>query len=150
YDELKSYFEDHMPEGTDLLERHEAAQPIFEHFGIERAIEELFEREVKLPSGGALVIDQTEALVAVDVNSGRSNKEEDHEATVYKTNMEAAKELARQLRLRDLGGIIVVDFIDMASRRHDRDVERALKEAMRADKAKIGRASCRESDAVTG
>ncbi|MFZ9889544.1 MAG: ribonuclease E/G, partial [Myxococcota bacterium] len=79
----------------------------------------------------------TEALVAVDVNSGKSTKEDDHEATVYKTNLEAARELARQLRLRDLGGIIVVDFIDMQSRRHDRDVERVLKEAMRDDKAKV-------------
>ncbi len=137
YEELNSYFEDHMPEGMELLQRHEGAQPIFEHYGIERAIEELFERQVKLPSGGYLVIDQTEALVAIDVNSGRSTKEEDHEATVYKTNMEAAKEVARQLRLRDLGGIIVVDLIDMASRRHDRDVERAIKDAMRADKAKV-------------
>lgn len=137
YQEVLAYFEDRMPDLVDLLERHEARQPVFESFGIEKAIEDLFHREVKLPSGGYLVIDQTEALVAVDVNSGRSTKEEDHEATVYKTNLEAAAELARQLRLRDLGGIVVVDFIDMASRKHDRDVERAVKEAMRADRAKV-------------
>lgn len=137
FQEVLSYFEERMPDLVDLLERHEGRQPVFEAFGIEKAIEDLFHRQVKLPSGGYLVIDQTEALVAVDVNSGRSTKEEDHEATVYKTNLEAATELARQLRLRDLGGIVVVDFIDMASRKHDRDVERAIKEAMRADRAKV-------------
>jgi ribonuclease E len=137
YEEARSYFEDRMPELEDVLELYEGNQPIFEHYGIERAIEELFDREVKLPSGGSICIDPTEALVAVDVNSGKSTKEDDHEATVYKTNLEAARELARQLRLRDLGGIIVVDFIDHASRRHDRDVERVLKDAMRHDKAKV-------------
>lgn len=137
YQEILAYFEDRMPDLVHLLERFEGRQPVFEACGIEKAIEDLFHREVKLPSGGYLVIDQTEALVAVDVNSGKSTKEEDHEATVYKTNLEAAAELARQLRLRDLGGIIVVDFIDMVSRKHERDVERAVKDAMRADRAKV-------------
>jgi ribonuclease E len=143
YEEVKSYFEERMPDSADLLVRHDEPSPVFEKYGIERAIEELFHRTVKLPSGGEIVIDQTEALVAVDVNSSRSTKEGDHEATVYKTNLETAKELARQLRLRDLGGIIVIDFIDMSSRKHERDVERTLREAMRHDKArvKIGRIS---------
>jgi ribonuclease E len=143
YEELKTYFEERSPDALSLLELYEGRQPVFEKYGIEGEIEELFERQVKLHSGGYLIIDQTEALVAIDVNSGRSTKEHDHEATVYKTNMEAAREVARQLRLRDLGGIIVVDFIDMANRRHDRDVERALRDAMRDDKAriKIGRIS---------
>jgi ribonuclease E len=143
HEELKSYFEERSPDALGLLELYQGRQPIFERYGIEGAIEELFERQVKLPAGGYLVIDQTEALVAIDVNSGRSTKEADHEATVYKTNLEAAREVARQLRLRDMGGIIVVDFIDMANRRHDRDVERALRDAMRDDKAriKVGRIS---------
>ncbi len=92
---------------------------------------------MKLPSGGYLIVDQTEALVAIDVNSGKSTKEVDHEATVYKTNLEAAAEVARQLRLRDMGGIVVVDFIDMVNRRHDRDVERAVRDAMKDDKARV-------------
>ena len=137
YEELKSYFEALSPESVNLLEHHTSRQPIFEKYGIETAIEELFEREVKLPSGGYLIIDQTEALVAIDVNSGRSTKELDHEATVYKTNLEAAREVGRQLRLRDMGGIIVVDFIDMVNRRHDREVERAIREAMKDDKARV-------------
>ena len=143
YEELKSWFEERSPEALGLLELHTSKQTIFEKYGIEDEIEELFERQVKLPSGGYLVIDQAEALVAIDVNSGRSTKEVDHEATVYKTNLEAAREVARQLRLRDMGGIIVVDFIDMVNRKHDREVERALRDAMKDDKArvKVGRIS---------
>ncbi|MCC7074823.1 MAG: Rne/Rng family ribonuclease [Deltaproteobacteria bacterium] len=137
FEELKSYFEERSPDSLSLLERYEGRQPLFEKLGIEGAIEELFERQVRLPAGGYLIIDQTEALVAIDVNSGKSTRESDHEATVYKTNLEAAREVARQLRLRDLGGIIVVDFIDMMNRRHDRDVERALRDAMRDDKARV-------------
>lgn len=137
FEETKGYFEERMPDSISLLEHHTGKQPIFEAYGIERAIEDLFQREVKLRSGGSIVIDQTEALVAVDVNSGKSTRENDHEATVYKTNLEAATEVARQLRLRDLGGIIVIDFIDMVSRKHERDVERAVRDAMRTDKAKV-------------
>lgn len=137
FEDARAYLEKRMPESIDLVQKHTGNQPVFEAYGIERAIEELFHREVKLPSGGSIVIDQTEALVAIDVNSGRSTREDGHEATVYKTNLEAAQEVARQLRLRDLGGIIVIDFIDMISRRHDRDVERCIRDAMRADKAKV-------------
>ncbi len=143
YEEALRYFTEQMPGLVQILEQHKKKEPIFFHFGIEKAIEELFERQVKLPSGGYIIIEQTEALVSVDVNSGRSTKEEDHEATVYKTNLEAVHEVARQLRLRDLGGIIVIDLIDMVSGKHSRDVERALKDAMKNDKAriKIGRIS---------
>lgn len=137
YEDALRYFTDHMPDLVKVLERHKKKEPIFYHFGIEQAIEELFERQVKLHSGGYIVIEQTEALVSIDVNSGRSTKEDGHEATVYKTNLEACDELARQLRLRDFGGIVVVDFIDMVSSKHKRDVEKRLKEAMRADKARI-------------
>jgi ribonuclease E len=137
YQEAKSYFEEWMPDVAPSLEFYNKKRPIFDTYGIEKEIDALFQRETHLPSGGSIVIDSTEALVAIDVNSGKSNKEGDHEATVFKTNMEAAVEIARQLRLRDLGGIIVIDFIDMVSRRHERDVEYALREALRVDRARI-------------
>lgn len=143
YEDALTYFREYMPDLVQLLERHRKREPIFHYFGIEKAIGELFDLEVKLPSGGYVTIEQTEALVSIDVNSGSSTKEEDHEATVYKTNLEAADEIARQLRLRDMGGIVVIDFIDMVSRWHRRDVERRLRDLMRHDKArvKVGRIS---------
>ena len=127
----------------ELIKVYEGTVPLFERYGVEDQIEVLYKRTVPLPSGGYLVIDQTEALVAIDVNSGKSNREGDHESTVYKTNLEAVTEAARQLRLRDMGGIIVVDLIDMASRKHDRDVEQRFKEAIKSDRAriKVGRIS---------
>ncbi len=137
YEDSLRYFTDRMPDLVKILERHRKKEPIFQYFGIEQAIEELFEREVKLTSGGYIVIEQTEALVSIDVNSGKSTKETGHAATVYKTNLEAAEEIARQLRLRDLGGIVVIDFIDMDANKHKRDVERKLKDSMRTDKARI-------------
>jgi ribonuclease E len=137
YEDALTYFREHMPDLVQLLERHRKREPIFHYFGIEKAINELFDLEVKLPSGGYITIEQTEALVSIDVNSGSSTKEEDHEATVYKTNLEAADEIARQLRLRDMGGIVVIDFIDMVSRWHRRDVERRLKDLMHHDKARV-------------
>ncbi|MES2504230.1 MAG: Rne/Rng family ribonuclease [Myxococcota bacterium] len=137
YEEALRYFTDNMPNLVEILERHNKKEPIFLTYGVEKAIEELFERQVKLPSGGYIVIEQTEALVSIDVNSGKSTKEEDHEATVYKTNLEAVVEAARQVRLRDLGGIIIIDLIDMVSGKHRRDVETSLKDAVKNDKAKI-------------
>lgn len=137
YSEAENYFKENMPDMIGLIERFKKKEPIFQYYGIERSIDELFEREVQLPSGGSIVIEQTEALVAIDVNSGRSNKEEDHGATVYKTNLEATEEIARQLRLRDLGGIIIVDFIDMLPRKHRQDVEKRLNDVMRSDKARV-------------
>ena len=137
YEEALSYFKENMPDLVPLLEKHKKREPIFHHYGIEKALSELFDLEVKLPSGGYITIEQTEALVAIDVNSGSSTKEEDHEATVYKTNLEAADEIARQLRLRDMGGIVIIDFIDMVSRWHRRDVERRLRDLMRNDKARV-------------
>jgi ribonuclease E len=143
YEDALTYFRESMPDLVPLLERHRKREPIFHYYGIEKAISELFDLEVKLPAGGYVTIEQTEALVSIDVNSGSSTKEEDHEATVYKTNLEAADEIARQLRLRDMGGIVVIDFIDMVSRWHRRDVERRLRDLMRNDKArvKVGRIS---------
>ncbi|MFH1807379.1 MAG: Rne/Rng family ribonuclease [Pseudomonadota bacterium] len=136
YQEALEFFNATMPRQSQLLTLYQGSTPLLAAHGVEDAIASTWERIVKLPSGGEIVIDQTEALVAIDVNSARSTKEKGHEDTVYKTNLEAAVEVARQLRLRDLGGIIVVDFIDHAQRKHDRDVEKALKDALKADKAK--------------
>ncbi len=111
--------------------------PLFSHYQIESQIESAFQREVRLPSGGALVIDTTEALTAIDINSSRSTRGGDIEETAFNTNLEAADEIARQLRLRDLGGLIVIDFIDMTPVRHQREVENRLREAVRQDRARI-------------
>ncbi|MGP1923783.1 MAG: ribonuclease E [Arsenophonus sp. NEOnobi-MAG3] len=111
--------------------------PLFSHYQIESQIESAFQREVRLPSGGALVIDTTEALTAIDINSSRSTRGGDIEETAFNTNLEAADEIARQLRLRDLGGLIVIDFIDMTPIRHQREVENRLREAVHQDRARI-------------
>ncbi|MFP3983939.1 MAG: ribonuclease E/G [Desulfurivibrionaceae bacterium] len=116
---------------------HKEARPIFNIYQVEEQIEKMYQPEVPLPSGGSIIINPTEALVAVDVNSGSTSKDANFEETIYLANMEAAEELARQLRLRDLGGLVVVDFIDMRSKQHRREVERKLKEAMKKDKAKV-------------
>lgn len=143
FNDALEYFKERMPDLSKILTHHKKKDPIFHFYNIEEEISNLFNPEVKLPSGGYIIIEQTEALVSVDVNSGSSTKEDDHEATVYKTNLEAAEAVAHQLRLRDLGGIIVIDFIDMVSHRHRREVERAMRDAMYSDKArtKIGRIS---------
>lgn len=130
------YFEDVMPDYTDRLHHYQNPIPIFAYYHVEEQIEATFERQVPLPSGGSIVLDQTEALVAVDVNSGRNTGERDHEETVFRTNCEAAAEVARQLKLRDLGGIVVVDFIDMELSKNKREVERLLAEHAKADKAR--------------
>ena len=132
-----------MPGKEHLLHLYQGDQPIFSRFGLETQIESIYKRRVALKSGGSIVIDGTEALTAIDVNSGGSMRGTNQEETAHKTNLEAAREVARQLRLRDLGGIIVVDFIDMRVQSHITDVERALREAMRPEKARhdVGRIS---------
>ncbi|MCA8962756.1 MAG: ribonuclease E/G, partial [Planctomycetes bacterium] len=115
---------------------HSSAVPIFHRYGIEGQIESIYDRKVALPSGGSLVIDETEALVAIDVNSGRSRDQEDLEETALLTNTEAAEEIARQLRLRDIGGVVVCDFIDMLDAENRRRVETALRDALRRDRSK--------------
>lgn len=120
------------------VKQHRGARPIFNQYSVEDQIESIYQPQVSLPSGGSIVIEPTEALVAVDVNSGSTSKGESFEETIFQTNMEAAAELARQLRLRDLGGLIVVDFIDMRNAKHVREVERQIKTAMKRDKAKVG------------
>ncbi len=132
-----------MPRQVMNLKAYTDKIPVFDHFGIEDQIEAIHQRQVPLPSGGSLVIEQTEALVSIDVNSGKTKSRGTQEDTVFETNREAALEVARQLRLRDLGGIIVIDFIDQSSAAHNTAVDRALREAMRADKARhqIGKIS---------
>lgn len=116
---------------------HKGSRPIFNQFSVEDQIESIFQPKVNLPSGGSIVIEPTEALVSIDVNSGSTSKGKNFDQSIYQANLEAAGEIGRQLRLRDLGGLIVVDFIDMRNKKHIRDVERQLKQAMRNDKAKV-------------
>ncbi len=116
---------------------HKGSRPIFNQFNVEDQIESIYQPQVSLPSGGSIVIDPTEALVAIDVNSGSTGKGRNFEESIFKANMEAATELARQLRLRDLGGLIVVDFIDMRINKNIREVERQVKKAMKRDRAKV-------------
>jgi ribonuclease E len=116
---------------------HQGSRPIFNQYGVEDQIEQIYQPVVKLPSGGSIVINPTEALVAIDVNSGRTAKDKNFAETIFLANMEAATELARQLRLRDLGGLIVVDFIDMRNARHIREVQKEVKASMKRDRAKV-------------
>jgi ribonuclease E len=116
---------------------HDGPLPLFHAYGIETQVEDAFRRTVRLPSGGSIVIDPTEALVAIDVNSGRLTEEEDLETTALRTNLEAVPEVARQVRLRDLGGVIVVDFIDLREAAHVHEVEEAVREAFERDRARL-------------
>lgn len=135
--------ESFMPRSRPKLVRYEERAPLFSRYGVEEQIASIYDRRVPLPSGGSLVIDRTEALTAVDVNSGRATQAKSHEETALQTNLEAADEVARQLRLRDIGGLVVVDFIDMRSAKSQRKVEKALRDAMKPDKARstVGRIS---------
>ncbi|MFC2521719.1 MAG: Rne/Rng family ribonuclease, partial [Lautropia mirabilis] len=126
-----------MPDYVARVKHYRDATPLFSRFQIEHQIETAYSRVVPLPSGGAIVIDHTEALVAIDVNSARATRGSDIEETAFRTNMEAAEEVARQMRLRDLGGLIVIDFIDMESSRNQREVEQCLKEALSLDRARV-------------
>ncbi|HSH54582.1 MAG TPA: Rne/Rng family ribonuclease [Methylotenera sp.] len=126
-----------MPGNVARVKLYQDEIPLFTRFQIEHQIESAFAREVRLPSGGAIVIDHTEALVSVDVNSGRATRGSDIENTAFNTNIEAAEEVARQLRLRDLGGLVVIDFIDMENQRNQREVENALRDALHADRARV-------------
>src|SRR5690606_18285800 len=137
YDEAKEFVQQVMPHNLRKLKHYTDDTPLFNRFQIESQIENAYERTVRLPSGGALVIDQTEALTAIDVNSARATKGSDIEETAFHTNLEAAEEVARQMRLRDLGGLVVIDFIDMSSNKHQRDVENKLQHALRHDRARV-------------
>lgn len=137
YNEAANFIRAVMPNQMSKLRKYTEYEPMFGRFGIERQIETAYQREVRLPSGGSIVIDQTEALVSIDINSSKSTKGSDVAETAYNTNLEAADEIARQLRLRDMGGLIVIDFIDMNDPRHQKDVEKRLIEATRHDRARV-------------
>ncbi len=134
---VKEFVGQVMPRYRSRIRFYDGKEPIFTSHGIDQQVQDTLMREVKLKSGGAIVIEQLEALVAIDVNSGKATDSENIEETAFKTNMEAAEEAARQLRLRDLGGLVVIDFIDMIDKRHRASVERKLQDAVRTDKARI-------------
>ncbi|WP_239325151.1 Rne/Rng family ribonuclease [Snodgrassella gandavensis] len=137
YDQIREFMSYVMPAYINRLRHYTDHTPLFSRFQIEQQIESAFSREVALPSGGAIVIDHTEALVSIDVNSARATRGADIEDTAFKTNMEAAEEVARQMRVRDLGGLVVIDFIDMENSKNQRDVETTLREALKKDRARV-------------
>lgn len=137
YDQVAEFMSYVMPSNVGRLKLYQDHTPLFSRFQIEHQIESAFSRSVSLPSGGAIVIDHTEALVSIDVNSARATRGADIEDTAFKTNMEAAEEVARQMRLRDLGGLVVIDFIDMENSKHQRDVENVLRDALKKDRARV-------------
>jgi len=137
HEQARQFIEQVMPKYLRKLRLYEDEVPLFSRYQIESQIESAFSRELRLPSGGSIVIDHTEALTSVDINSARATKGSDIEETARNTNLEAAEEIARQLRLRDLGGLFVIDFIDMTPSRHQREVENRLKEAMKEDRARV-------------
>jgi len=137
YEQAVEFVQMVMPHNLGKLKLYEDKVPLFTRYQIESQIETAFQREVRLPSGGAIVIDHTEALISIDINSARATKGSDIEETALNTNREAAEEAARQLRLRDLGGLIVIDFIDMNSSRNQREVENTLREALKMDRARV-------------
>lgn len=137
YKQARAFFKEVMPKFEKIVKLHQEKRPIFAKYQLEEQIDLIYEKKVPLKSGGSIVIEPTEALVSIDVNSGKSTGEKGVEETAFKTNMEAAEEVARQLRLRDLGGLIVIDFIDMRDRKHKAEVEKTLKSALKADKARV-------------
>jgi ribonuclease E len=137
YEQARAFMQTVMPGNVGKVKLYRDDVPLFSRFQIEHQIESAYSRQVGLPAGGAIVIDHTEALVAIDVNSARATRGGDIEETAFRTNLEAAEEVARQLRLRDLGGLIVIDFIDMESQRNQREVENRLREALRFDRARV-------------
>jgi ribonuclease E len=137
FNEARDFAQQVMPANVRKLKLYSDTTPLFTRYQIESQIETAFSRNVRLPSGGAIVIDHTEALTAIDINSARATKGGDIEETALRTNLEAADEVARQLRIRDLGGLVVIDFIDMENPRHQREVEERLKEALKIDRARV-------------
>ena len=143
FERAHAYMRASMPRAKTVLVRYTERMPLFSRFDVEQQIEAIYSRTVTLPGGGSIVIDPTEALTAIDVNSGRASRGVSHEESILAVNLEAAPEVARQLRLRDIGGLVVVDFIDMRSRKHQHALEKAMRDAMKADKARstVGRIS---------
>jgi ribonuclease E len=136
FNRVKEFLREVMPRHVRKVKLYEEAEPLFHRYGVEQALEETHSRRVELKGGGSIVLEQTEALVAIDVNSGQFKSEGDAEETAFRTNMIAAEEIARQIRLRDLGGLVVIDFIDMEDRNHRAQVEEAFEKAMSKDRAR--------------
>ncbi|TWX74039.1 ribonuclease E [Colwellia sp. C1TZA3] len=137
FESVKKHIEVVRPDFLSKVKLYSNDVPLFTHYQIETQIETAFQREVRLPSGGSIVIDPTEAMTSIDINSARATKGSDIEETAFNTNLEAAEEIARQLRLRDLGGLVVIDFIDMTPVRHQREVENRMRDAVKQDRARI-------------
>ena len=137
FESVKKHIEIVRPDFLSKIKLYTSDVPLFTHYQIETQIETAFQREVRLPSGGSIVIDPTEAMTSIDINSARATKGSDIEETAFNTNLEAAEEIARQLRLRDLGGLVVIDFIDMTPVRHQREVENRMRDSVRQDRARI-------------
>jgi len=137
YDQAQGFIQQVMPSYQSKIKFYQDDVPLFSRFQIESQIETAFQREVKLPSGGSIVIDHTEALVSIDINSARATRGGDIEETALQTNLEASDEIARQLRLRDIGGLIVIDFIDMSPMRNQREVENRMRDALKIDRARV-------------
>ncbi len=137
FESVKKHIEIVRPDFLSKIKLYNSDVPLFTHYQIETQIETAFQREVRLPSGGSIVIDPTEAMTSIDINSARATKGSDIEETAFNTNLEAAEEIARQLRLRDLGGLVVIDFIDMTPVRHQREVENRMRDSVRQDRARI-------------
>lgn len=137
FNKVKAYMKIIAPRHQRKIKLHREKHPIFSHYEIEKQIETIYSRKVPLKSGGSIIIDPTEALISIDVNSGRGRTGKDVESTAFKTNLEATSEIARQLRLRDMGGLVVIDFIDMRDKNHVRDIERVIREETKEDRAKI-------------
>ena len=137
FEQAKSHIQMVRPDYINRLKLYQGEIPLFTHYQVESQIESAFQREVNLPSGGSIVIDPTEALTSIDINSARATRGGDIEETAFNTNLEAAEEIARQLRLRDLGGLVVIDFIDMTPARNQREVENRMRESVRQDRARI-------------
>ncbi len=137
FEQVKQHVSLIRPDFVNRVKLYQGSVPLFNHYQIESQIESAFQREVRLPSGGSIVIDPTEALTSIDINSSRATKGGDIEETAFQTNLEAAEEIARQLRLRDVGGLVVIDFIDMTPVRHQREVENRLRDSLKQDRARI-------------
>ena len=137
FESVKKHIEVVRPDFLNKIKLYNSDVPLFTHYQIETQIETAFQREVRLPSGGSIVIDPTEAMTSIDINSARATKGSDIEETAFNTNLEAAEEIARQLRLRDLGGLVVIDFIDMTPVRHQREVENRMRDSVHQDRARI-------------
>ena len=143
YMRIRDFAEKLMPHMAERIKQHTVTTPLFHHFGIEGEVEALYQPKIDLPNGASIVLDQTEALVAIDVNSGKNKAGQDSDDTAFRTNLDSISEIVRQLRLRDLGGLIIIDFIDMSHEKHRRGVERRIIDALRGDRAriKVGRIS---------